>query len=435
MKKKILCAALILCMLICLVPTSVFAENTYTVSFDSNGGTEISDKTLGWNDKILEGVPDPTKVGYEFRGWSYGGTPVTADTAYSELAQDDTVANIVLTARWKDTEKPTGDITVGTTKWYGFSDELTFDWFFNGKQTVTINAYDNDGVLSIGYFVADSDLKQEDMASFVYRDYDGSFTLDGDGRYVVYVMICDMTLNITYLRSGGITIDSVAPVIDGVEDGKTYCGAQTVTVTEENLHGVFVDGEPVALEENNSFVLSPKDGKQTVSAYDRAGNITEITVTVNGGHTFGPWKANNDGTHTRKCTSDGCTATEAENCFGGTATCKDKAICEVCKGSYGDIDPKNHSGLEHIAAKSATKNADGNIEYWYCGGCDKYFGDAAATKEITKQDTVTKFIANAEKSPRTGESDTTVQTALLLAGSAAVIGAGSFFRKKKRISE
>ena len=126
-------------MIICLVPISVFAEGIYTVSFDSNGGTEIPDKTLGLNDKILEGVPNPTKVGYEFRGWNCGGTPVTADTVYSELAEDETVLSITLTARWRDIEKPTGDITVGTTKWYGFSDELNFDWFFNSAQTVTVN--------------------------------------------------------------------------------------------------------------------------------------------------------------------------------------------------------------------------------------------------------------------------------------------------------
>ena len=78
------------------------------------------------------------------------------------------------------------------------------------------------------------------MASFLYREYEDSFTLDGDGKYVVYVMICDMDMNITYLRSGGIIIDRTVPVIGGIEDGKNYCGAQTVTVTEENLHGVFV---------------------------------------------------------------------------------------------------------------------------------------------------------------------------------------------------
>ena len=74
---------------------------------------------------------------------------------------------------------------------------------------------------------------------------------------------------------------------------------------------------------------------------------------------------------------------------GGKATCIAKAVCEICKESYGSPDPNNHTDLKHIDAKGATAAAEGNIEYWYCGGCKKYFSDAAATKEITKADTVT----------------------------------------------
>ena len=74
---------------------------------------------------------------------------------------------------------------------------------------------------------------------------------------------------------------------------------------------------------------------------------------------------------------------------GGTATCKDKAICEVCGESYGKLDPNNHANLKHIDAKAATKTSEGNIEYWYCDGCNKYYKDAKATQEITKAQTVT----------------------------------------------
>lgn len=74
---------------------------------------------------------------------------------------------------------------------------------------------------------------------------------------------------------------------------------------------------------------------------------------------------------------------------GGKATCKAKAVCEICKESYGSPDLNNHANLKHINAKATTAAAEGNIEYWYCGDCDKYFSDAAATKEITKTDTVT----------------------------------------------
>ena len=100
----------------------------------------------------------------------------------------------------------------------------------------------------------------------------------------------------------------------------------------------------------------------------------------------GSWTSNGNGTHSRHCT---CNAVETENCSGGTATCIAKALCEICKESYGSLDPNNHTDLKHIDAKAATAAEEGNIAYWYCEDCDKYFSDAAATKEITKADTVT----------------------------------------------
>ena len=73
---------------------------------------------------------------------------------------------------------------------------------------------------------------------------------------------------------------------------------------------------------------------------------------------------------------------------GGTATCKDKAVCEVCQQPYGELDKDNHADLEKVSAKKATYSKEGNITYWYCDGCGKYYSDAEATKEIRKIDTI-----------------------------------------------
>ena len=100
----------------------------------------------------------------------------------------------------------------------------------------------------------------------------------------------------------------------------------------------------------------------------------------------GNWTSNGNGTHSRHCT---CNAVETQNCSGGKATCKDKAICEICGDSYGSPEPNNHTDLKHIDAKAATAAEEGNIEYWHCGDCNKYFSDAAAKTEITRADTVT----------------------------------------------
>ena len=91
-------------------------------------------------------------------------------------------------------------------------------------------------------------------------------------------------------------------------------------------------------------------------------------------------------THTRSCA---CGVVETEACTITPATCTQNAVCEICKESYGSLDPNNHTDLKHIDAKAATAAEEGNIEYWYCDGCKKYFSDAAAKTEITEAATVT----------------------------------------------
>ena len=103
-------------------------------------------------------------------------------------------------------------------------------------------------------------------------------------------------------------------------------------------------------------------------------------------HQSSDWKSN-ETEHWQVCTCGAVFHKAAHS--GGKATCKAKAVCEICKESHGSLDPNNHTDLKHINAKAATAAAEGNIEYWYCGDCDKYFSDAAATKEITKAATVT----------------------------------------------
>ena len=188
-------------------------------------------------------------------------------------------------------------------------------------------------------------------------------------------------------------------------------------------------------------------------------------------HDWGAWTSNEDGTHTRTCTVDGCSAgTQTENCIdankdhkcdicdyiisecaddnkdhkcdycgkkltehtGGKATCKDKAKCEVCGAEYGELDPKNHTNLKHFPAKAATKTTEGNIEYWYCEGCGKYFSDKDGTKEIKKADTVTAKLKDDSKSPQTGDTcSSALWIALLLVSGGAAIGTMIVSRKKK----
>ena len=120
------------------------------------------------------------------------------------------------------------------------------------------------------------------------------------------------------------------------------------------------------------------------------------------------------------------------NHAGSKATCTEKAVCEVCGKAYGELDANNHSGLKHIDAKAATKDAEGNIEYWYCNGCGKYYSDKDGTKEIKKADTVTTKLKDDSKSPQTGDSSNfALWLALLFISGGAAIGTTVVSRKKK----
>ncbi len=397
----------------------VWNTNKYTITFDTAGGSEIAPITQDYGTQIASPA-DPTREGYTFMGWD------------REIPTTMPAENMTVTAQWKDTEKPTGEIIIGTNKWREFLNKLTLGLFFKDTQEVTINAFDNSGTVFVSYLVTNRDLSEEELGSLVYRAYDEPFLIEPNGEYIVYVMLVDESLNITYLRSDRITLDNVQPVIGGIENGKTYCEAQTVTIDEKHIDTVTVNGTAVALNENGSFVLSPANGEQKIIVTDKAGNTAEMTVTVNDGHTFGDWKSNGDGTHTRKCTVDGCKGVETMDCSGGKATCTKKAVCEVCGKAYGKPDSNNHTDLKHIDAKAATEDAEGNIEYWYCSGCDKYYADKDGINEIKKADTVTAKLPGDTKSPRTGNASDLALWISLLFVSGGVTGVTACLRKKKK---
>ena len=326
--------------------------NQYTITFDTNGGSEIVPITQDYGTEIT--APDnPTRKGYTFKGWD------------REIPKTMPAENITITARWKDTEKPTGEIIIGTNKWNKFLNELTFGIFFKDTQEVTINAVDNSGVVFVSYLVTDKELSEAELNSLVFRAYEEPFSIDPNGKYIVYVMLVDENINITYLRSDRITLDNIQPVISGIENGKTYCEAQTVTVDEKYVDTVTVNGTVVTLDADGGFVLSPTNGEQKIVVTDKAGNNAEMTVTVNNGHTFGEWVSDNDGKHTRKCTVDGCDAFETENCSGGNATCTEKAVCDVCGKAYGEFDGTNHEGGVQEWTTRTTFNHE---QKWNCCG-------------------------------------------------------------------
>ena len=447
--------------------------NQYTITFDTNGGSEIAPITQDYGTKIT--APDnPTRKGYTFKGWD------------KEIPETMPAENITITARWRDTEKPTGEIIIGTNKWNEFLNELTFGIFFKDTQEVTINAVDNSGVVFVSYLVTDKELSEAELNSLVFRAYEEPFCIDPNGEYIVYVMLVDENINITYLRSDRITLDNIQPVISGIENGKTYCEAQTVTVDEKYVDTVTVNGTAVTLDADGGFVLPPTNGEQKIVVTDKAGNNAEMTVTVNNGHTFGEWVSDNDGKHTRKCTVDGCDAFETENCSGGNATCTEKAVCDVCGKAYGEVDGTNHEGG---VQEWTTRTAFNHEQKWNCCGavivaseahewkdgvcrecgyvclhndadkdhicdyCKKTISEHedkdknhicdycektisahkdAPTEEIKKADTVTAKLPDDSKSPQTGDnSNLILWIALLIISGGVMKGVTAFGKSKK----
>ena len=427
--------------------------NQYTITFDTNGGSEIAPITQDYGTKITAPA-DPTRKGYTFKGWD------------KEIPETMPAENITITARWKDTEKPTGEIIIGTNKWNKFLNELTFGIFFKDTQEVTINAVDNSGVVFVSYLVTDKELSEAELNSLVFRAYEEPFCIDPNGEYIIYVMLVDENINITYLRSDRLTLDNIQPVISGIENGKTYCEAQTVTVDEKYVDTVTVNGTAVTLDADGGFVLPPTNGEQKIVVTDKSGNNAEMTVTVNNGHTFGEWVSDNDGKHTRKCTVDGCDAFETENCSGGNATCTEKAVCDVCGKAYGEIDGTNHEGG---VQEWTTRTAFNHEQKWNCCGavivaseahewkdgvcrecgyvclhndadkdhvcdyCKKTISahEDATPEEIKKPDTVTAK-PDDSKSPQTGDnSNLVLWIALLIISGGVMKGVTAFGKSKK----
>ena len=451
--------------------------NQYTITFDTNGGSEIAPITQDYGTEIT--APDnPTRKGYTFKGWD------------KEIPKAMPAENITITARWKDTEKPTGEIIIGTNKWNQFLNELTFGIFFKDTQEVTINAVDNSGVVFVSYLVTDKELSEAELNSLVFRAYEEPFCIDPNGEYIVYVMLVDENINITYLRSDRITLDNIQPVISGIENGKTYCEAQTVTVDEKYVDTVTVNGTAVTLDADGGFVLTPTNGEQKIVVTDKAGNNAEMTVTVNNGHTFGEWVSDNDGKHTRKCIVDGCDAFETENCSGGNATCTEKAVCDVCGKAYGELDGTNHEGG---VQEWTTRTAFNHEQKWNCCGavivaseahewkdgvcrecgyvclhndtdkdhicdyCEKTISEHedkdknhicdyckktisahedATPEEIKKADTVTAKLPDDSKSPQTGDnSNLILWIALLIISGGVMKGVTAFGKSKKHSAQ
>ena len=369
----------------------ITAMNGYSLSLTNTAGGKWTD-ILSASDETADGILE-----FYVRNNSTGAI----STAASENYKIDKTA-------------PTGEIKIGENGWKEFLNNITFGLFFKETQTVSIDSDDTlSGIATVEYASSETPLKLEEVKALTsWQKGESTDVTPEDGkRFIYYARITDNAGNVICLSTDGAEYDLTAPVINGISDGGTYCISAEFTVSENNLKEVQVDGSPAAAE-NGAYTLTP--GEHTVKVVDKADNSTQIKVTVNEKHTPEEddgdcttavkcsvcgevttqaqeqhdytYTSNGDGTHTIGCTR--CGYSSSENCSGGKADCTSQAVCDKCGQPYGDKDPANHTNLVKTEAKPATHLAEGNTEYWYCDGCNRYFSDEAGTQEISLAETV-----------------------------------------------
>lgn len=286
--------------------TAKWIANGYIVSFDSNGGTAVADKFLAWSDKVLDSVSDPTKAGYTFAGWKYADSAVSSDTKFSDLAENDKVSGITLTAEWT-------------------------------AKTYTIK-FDTRG----GTPVADKTLHWDDkvLDGVVPPTKEGGFEFIGWN--IVSPKLSATTLNCTYgelvqddsidtVTLGAVWRDTEKPVIVGLENGKIYCGPQKFKVTDNDTSGttiVIINGKNVEPDADGYYTAEPANGEFKVIAVDSFANMAMVQITVNAAHDYSDWKFD-ENEHWKECKYGDSVIEKGEHTFEWVT---DKEATETEKG-------------------------------------------------------------------------------------------------------
>lgn len=286
--------------------TAKWIANGYIVSFDSNGGTAVADKSLKWSDKVLDGVSAPTKAGYTFAGWRYADSAVSSDTKFSDLAADDKVSGITLVAEWM-------------------------------AKTYTIK-FDTRG----GTPVADKTLHWDDkvLDGVVPPTKEGGFEFIGWN--IVSPKLSVTTLNCTYgelvqddsidtVTLGAVWRDTEKPVIIGLENGKIYCGPQKFKVTDNDTSRtavVIINGKNVEPDADGYYTAEPANGEFKIIAVDSFANMAMVQITVNAAHDYSDWKFD-ENEHWKECKYGDSVIEKGEHTFEWVT---DKEATETEKG-------------------------------------------------------------------------------------------------------
>ena len=214
-----------------------------------------------------------------------------------------------------------------------------------------------------------------------YRKYDSN----SHRFYVAECQNCHNDGNVTYLKvhSGGTETPTCTT-------GKTCekCGAEYGVLGHDwgawtpNYDGTNTHTRRCKRSNCNAVETASCSGGY--AACDSLGMCETCGGSYYGGHAWGKWSSAGNGTHIRSCMNY-CSEVDTASCFGGTATCTAKAVCEACGGEYGEKDPNNHDLVQH-AAKAPTCTEIGWDAYDTCSRCDyTTYAELPALKHALEQ--------------------------------------------------
>ena len=196
------------------------------------------------------------------------------------------------------------------------------------------------------------------------------------------------------------------------DESKTEKTETELTIpVNPNAHdfGAWIEEVPATCKDTG--VKAHEDCNRCNRHFDESGNeITDLTIPTNDNHDWNAWVSNGNGTHTRTCKRDS-DHKETGTCSGGKATCTSKAVCEVCRTTYGDTAPHTYGDL--IPEVPATTEDFGVKEHKDCKVCGRHFdkdGNEITDLRIAKIGThnvvingESKFYAHGERVTVTAE--------------------------------
>lgn len=239
---------------------------------DKNGDMDTS-KAYDTNDRFLKSALDHdfTEKLVDDAHLKTGATCTEAAVYYYDCSRCDTHS----TDKTFESGKPLG---------HDFTEKLVDDAHLKSAATCTESAvYYYDCSRCDEHSTADTYSYGDPLGhSYTKYVYNNDATYDADGTETAH---CDHSCGETDTRTkaGSKLIDSVAPVVTGVENGKTYCKQVVVTITDVNSFTVTLNGQSVTLEDGKLTVTGLEE-EQTLVATDRFGNSTTVTFTVNTEH-------------------------------------------------------------------------------------------------------------------------------------------------------